>query len=130
MNFLMTTGRTTRQGSFVERKNAPNYRDEASCIRINPVDMFELLVEEKDAVRVTGPGGSVVMRVRPDPMLPRGLVFVCLGPYANALASPWTHGTGMPDYKTVPVSIEPTIESPLPVSALMGECGGMPYEED
>lgn len=130
MNFLMTTGRTTRQGSFVERKNAPNYRDEASCIRINPVDMFELLVEEKDAVRVTGPGGSVVMLVRPDPMLPRGLVFVCLGPYANALASPWTHGTGMPDYKTVPVSIEPTIESPLPVSALMGECGGMPYEED
>ncbi|MCQ8894612.1 MAG: molybdopterin dinucleotide-binding protein [Methanolinea sp.] len=129
MDFLMTTGRTIRQGSYVERKNTPSYRDEASCIRMNPVDMLELLVEEGDAVRVTGNGSSVVMRTKPDPMLPRGLVFVCLGPYANVLASPWTHGTGMPDFKTMPVSIEPTTDAPLPVSALMKECGGVPYED-
>jgi formylmethanofuran dehydrogenase subunit D len=129
MNFVMTTGRTIRQGSYVERKNTPVYLEEASTVRMNPVDMFSLLVEEGDPVRVTGEGGSVVMRVKPDPMLPRGMVFVCLGPYANVLASPWTHGTGMPDFKTVPVSIEPTSDAPLPVSALMGECGGVPYED-
>ncbi len=129
MKFLMTTGRTIRQGSSVERKNSPEYIGEASTVRMNPVDMFELLVEEGNAVRTTGPGGSVVMRVRPDPGLPRGLVFVCLGPYANILVGSRTHGTGMPDFKTIPVDIEPTGDAPLPLSALMREYGGVPYED-
>ena len=41
MKFLLNTGRTIRQGSFVERKNSPAYRDEASSCRMNPVDMME-----------------------------------------------------------------------------------------
>ncbi|MDI9633550.1 MAG: molybdopterin dinucleotide binding domain-containing protein [Methanolinea sp.] len=128
MKFLMTTGRTIRQGSFVERKNTPVYAEEASTVRMNPVDMLDLLVEDGDPVRVTGPGGSVVMRVAGDPLLPRGIVFACLGPHANAIVDPWTHATGMPDYKTVPVEIEPAEERPPTVAELMGACGGVPYE--
>ncbi|HON82040.1 MAG TPA: molybdopterin dinucleotide binding domain-containing protein [Methanoregulaceae archaeon] len=129
MKFLLNTGRTIRQGSYVERKNAPSYREETSSIRMNPIDMFELMAEEGDRVRVRSKTGEVVMWVRPDPGLVRGRVFCCLGPYANHLVSPETHGTGMPDFKVTEVEIEIT-EDPVPSpGALMGRCGGVPYED-
>jgi len=83
MNFLLNTGRKIRQGSSVERKNSATYREEASAVSMNPVDMFEMMVEQGDRVRVKSGSGEVVMWVRPDPGLGRGKVFVCLGPYAN-----------------------------------------------
>jgi len=128
MNFLLNTGRTIRQGSSVERKNSATYREEASAVSMNPVDMFEMMVEQGERVRVKSGSGEVVMWVRPDPGLGRGKVFVCLGPYANHLIGTETHGTGMPDFKSTPVSIEPT-EEPVPsVAVLMRQCGGVPYE--
>jgi len=129
VNFLLNTGRTIAQGSTVERKNSTKYREEASAVSMNPVDMFELMVEQGDRVRVKSGAGEVVMWVRQDPGLVRGKVFVCLGPYANHLVGPETHGTGMPDFKSTPVSIEPT-DDPVPsVAMLMRECGGVPYED-
>lgn len=129
MKFLLNTGRTIKQGSYVERKNAPSYLEEASSIHMNPVDMLELMVEEGDRVRVRGDSGEVVMTVRPDQGLVRGRVFCSLGPYANRIISAETHGTGMPDFKVTPVSIEPTSDPVMEVGALMSLCGGVPYED-
>ncbi|HII77106.1 MAG TPA: molybdopterin dinucleotide-binding protein [Methanolinea sp.] len=129
MKFLFNTGRTIRQGSYVERKNAPSYREEASAIRMNPVDMFEMMVEEGDRVRVKSSTGEVVMKARADPGLVRGRVFCSLGPYANHIVSPETHGTGMPDFKVTEVEIEPTQDPVSSVAMLMGQCGGVPYED-
>lgn len=127
--FLLNTGRTIKQGSFVERKNSPLYQVAASTILMNPVDMLEIMVEEGDHVRVKSDTGEVVLQVSPAPGLPRQGVFVSLGPYSNHLVSAETHGTGMPDFKVTPVTIEPTDDPVLPVGELMGLCGGMPYED-
>lgn len=129
MKFLLNTGRTIAQGSFVEKKSSPSYQTAAATICMNPVDMLDILVEEGDHVRVRSEVGDVVMKVIPDQGLPRGRVFVSLGPYANHIVSAETHGTGMPDFKLTPVSIEPTKDPVMPVGSLMGLCGGLPYED-
>lgn len=129
MNFLLNSGRTIRQGSYVEQKNSSHYRDEASAIRMNPVDMLDLMVEEGDHVKVKSSAGEVVLWVRPDPGLVRGRVFVCLGPYVNHVVGTETHGTGMPDFKSTLVSIEPTGEPVPSVAMLMERCGGIAYED-
>jgi formylmethanofuran dehydrogenase subunit D len=128
VRFILITGRTIVQGSFVERKNYPEYREEASSLHMNPVDMLEADLEDGSRVLVRSDSGEVVLTARPSDSLRRGEVFVCLGPYANHLVGPETHGTGMPDFKITKVSLEETTD-PIPtVADLMKRCGGVPYE--
>lgn len=128
MNFILNTGRTIRQGSYVERKGSAAYRLEAASLHMNPVDMFGLDLEEGSRVTVESDHGAVVMSVHPAPWVSRGEVFACLGPYANHLVSPETHGTGMPDFKGTIVRIAPTEGSIASVPDLMERCGGRRYE--
>ena len=128
MTFVLITGRTIVQGSYVERKSHPDYHVEASALHMNPVDMLEHDLEEGSTVLVSSDAGKVVLQARPSTLLRRGELFVCLGPYANHLVGPGTRGTGMPDFKTTAVTIEPT-DDPVPgVAELMRRCGGVPYE--
>jgi len=129
MNFLLNTGRTIKQGSYVERKNSTAYRQEATSLHMHPVDMMDLEVDEESHVRVESDYGAVVMKVHPAVWVFRGEVFVCLGPYANHLVSPETHGTGMPDFKGMIVDISPTSEPLETVATLMEQCGGVRYED-
>lgn len=129
MKAFLNTGRTIRQGSFVERKNSAAYQEEAASLHMNPVDMLEMEIEDGSHILVRSEQGEVVMRARATGGLVRGEVFVSLGPYANALVGPETHGTGMPDFKTTSVTIEPTSDTVLTVRELMERCGGMGYED-
>jgi formylmethanofuran dehydrogenase subunit D len=129
MTFVLITGRTIEQGSHVERKRSRDYQSEASALQMNPVDMLENDLEDGSTVLVRSNAGEVVLRARSSALLRRSEVFVCLGPYANHLVGPGTRGTGMPDFKTTHVDIEPT-EDPVPgVAELMRRCGGVPYED-
>jgi formylmethanofuran dehydrogenase subunit D len=129
VTFTLNTGRTIIQGSYVERKNSAVYCKEASLLHMNPVDMLELDVEEGAHVRVQSSTGDVVMKAVPAASMTRGRVFVCLGPYANHLVGSETRGTGMPDFKTTRVTIEPTGDPLQTVAELMQRCGGVPYED-
>lgn len=129
MKFLLNTGRTIKQGSYVERKNSTAYRQEATSLHMHPVDMMDLEIEEESHVRVESDYGGVVMKVHPALWISQGEVFVCLGPYANHLVSPETHCTGMPDFKGMIVQITPTTEPLVTVAALMEQCGGIQYED-
>lgn len=129
MKFLLNTGRTIKQGSYVERKNSTAYRQEATSLHMHPVDMMDLEVEEGSHIQVESDYGRVVMKVHHALWMSRGEVFVCLGPYANHLVSPQTHCTGMPDFKGMIVHITPTTEPLVTVAALMEQCGGVPYED-
>jgi formylmethanofuran dehydrogenase subunit D len=128
MKFILNTGRTIRQGSYVERKPSPVYRVEASLIQMNRVDMLDLEIEDGANVRVRSDYGAVVMKAYPADGIGRGRAFICIGPYANYLISPETHCTGMPDFKTTVVDIEPTGDPVLTVAQLMELAGGVPYE--
>jgi formylmethanofuran dehydrogenase subunit D len=129
MKFILNTGRTIRQGCYVERKNSTAYRQEATSLHMHPVDMMDLEIEAGSHVRVESECGVIVMKVYPAVWLSQGEVFVCLGPYANYLVSPETHCTGMPDFKGMIVHITPTSEMPVTVAELMEQCGGVKYED-
>jgi formylmethanofuran dehydrogenase subunit D len=129
VTFILITGRTIVQGSFVERKNFPAYQEEASSLHMNPVDMLERDLEEGGHVRVRSDFGEVVLKARTRSTLSRGELFICLGPYANHLVGPETSGTGMPDFKTTRVTIEETTDPVPTVADLMKRCGGVPYED-
>jgi len=128
MTFTLTSGRTIPQGSFVEHKISQGYREATSILFIHPMDLFELGIESGDNVRVTSDAGSVVLRTEKTETLPEGCVFIALGPYANAITGACSHGTGMPDYKEIPVDIEPTEDSVVTVWDLMEEIGGLRYD--
>ena len=129
MKFLLNTGRTIRQGSYVERKNSAAYQQEATSLHMHPFDMMNLEIEEGSHIKVESDYGAVVMKVSPALWVSKGEVFVCLGPYANHLVSPETHCTGMPDFKGMIVQISPTTEPLVTVAALMEQCGGVRYED-
>lgn len=128
MKVILNTGRTIRQGSYVERKTSPVYQEEASIIQMNRVDMLDLEIEDGANVRVRSDYAAVVLKAYQADGIERGRVFVCIGPYANFLISPETHCTGMPDFKTTVVDIEPTGDPVLTVAQLMEHAGGVPYE--
>lgn len=128
MTYTLTSGRTIPQGSFVEHKISQGYREATSVLFIHPMDLFELGIESGDNVRVTSEAGSVVLRTEETETLQEGCVFIALGPYANAITGAYSHATGMPDYKEIPVEIEPTDDPVVTVWDLMEEIGGLRYD--
>ncbi|MDV4343801.1 molybdopterin dinucleotide-binding protein [Methanoculleus sp. YWC-01] len=128
MTFLMITGRTVTQGVTVENKTSAEYAAETSTCFMHEFDMLELGLDDRDTVRVTGPCGEVVMRACASPEVEMGTVFVPYGPYANHIVAAGTRSTGMPDFKSHEVEIEPTDEEPKTVHELMVDLGGLAYD--
>ncbi|KUK61588.1 MAG: molybdopterin dinucleotide-binding region [Methanoculleus marisnigri] len=128
MTFLMNTGRTVNQGVTVENKTSAAYAEETSTCFMHEFDMMELGLADRDTVRVTGPCGEVVMRAVASVEVEMGTVFVPYGPYANHIVAADTHSTGMPDFKSHRVEIEPTDEEPKRVHELMEDLGGLAYD--
>ncbi|HOB18040.1 MAG TPA: molybdopterin dinucleotide binding domain-containing protein [Candidatus Methanoculleus thermohydrogenotrophicum] len=129
MKYLMITGRTVNQGVTVENKTSVEYAEETSTCFMHGFDMLELGLDDGDAIRVTGPCGAVVMRAVASVEVEIGTVFVPYGPYANHIIDADTHSTGMPDFKSHVVEIEPTDEEPKTVHELMEELGGLAYDD-
>ena len=128
MKCILNTGRTVPQGTAVEHKGSDAYRAVASACFLNPVDMMMLGIETGARVRITSPAGHVVLSVCSAEGVTRGEIFVTIGPYANHIISSETHGTGMPDFKSQSVNVEPTEEPILSVGELMEEIGGLRYD--
>ncbi len=128
MKCILNTGRTVPQGVSVEHKGADVYRTIASSCFLNPVDMMILGIEDGDRIRVTTPTGHIVLTARPAEGVARNEIFVAIGPYANHIISSETHGTGMPDFKSQRVDVEPTKEPLKSVGELMEAIGGLRYD--
>jgi len=125
VNCILNTGRTVPQGASVEHKGSDLYRTIASACFLNPVDLMMLGIEDGDRIRLTTPAGHIVLTARPAEGVARGECFVAIGPYANHIISSETHGTGMPDFKSQRVEIEPTEEPVKSVGELMEAIGGL-----
>ena len=128
MKCILNTGRTVPQGAAVEHKGSDTYRAVTSSCFVNPVDMMMLGIENGARLRITTPVGYVVLSARSAEGVTRGEIFVTIGPYANHIISSETHGTGMPDFKSQSVEVEPTEEPILSVGELMEEIGGLRYD--
>ena len=128
MKCILNTGRTVPQGAAVEHKGSDTYRAVTSSCFVNPVDMMMLGIENGARLRITTPVGYVVLSARSAEGVTRGEIFVTIGPYANHIISSETHGTGMPDFKSQSVDVEPTEEPIMSVGELMEEIGGLRYD--
>ncbi|PKL59140.1 MAG: molybdopterin dinucleotide-binding protein [Methanomicrobiales archaeon HGW-Methanomicrobiales-4] len=127
MRLIINTGRTVVQGSHVDLKNSKEYSNEASLIRMNPIDMMKLGVDSGEHVRASADGVSLTLKAIEDTSLEEGAAFLPLGPYANFLVAGITHGTGMPDFKHISADIEPSDQKVVTVGELMQQLGGVPY---
>jgi formylmethanofuran dehydrogenase subunit D len=125
---ILNTGRTVPQGASVEDKGSDVYRSVASVAFLNPVDLMMLGIENGARVRVITPTGHVILTARSSEGITRGEIFITVGPYANHIISSETHGTGMPDFKSECVDVEPTEERVRSVGELMEEMGGLQYD--
>ncbi len=115
------------QGASVEHKGSDEYQAVTSVGFLNPVDMMMLGIENGARIRITTPTGNTVLTARSAEGVSRGEIFMTTGPFANHVISSETHGTGMPDFKSQFVEVEPTVEPVKSVGELMEEIGGLRF---
>lgn len=115
----LISGRTAYQGAYLEAKTHKEYFDACSYCELNSGDLAKLGVSEGDNLLVTTEFGDISVFAKANDGNPDGLAFIPMGPWANAVLSPDTHGCGMPGFKGVPAQIEKTSDAPLEMKALM-----------
>jgi len=105
----LLTGRTISQGQGKEYgKLSEEYWKSVAICELDPDDMKDLGIREKDNVKITTDFGSVVVRAMKSARGPHpGVIFIPYGPWANLLVNPRTHGTGMPSLRGLPAEVEP-----------------------
>jgi formylmethanofuran dehydrogenase subunit D len=103
------TGRTIDQGKTVEEKLSEEYFKAVSYCELSKEDFEALGLAEGDRVKIKSDFGEVVVFARIGD-LPRGIIFIPMGPYANAVISEDTDGTGMPRFKGVRAVVDKTDE--------------------
>ncbi len=108
LKVILTTGRTIAQGEAKETgKAGDEYTNSAGICELDPTDMKKLKAKEGDSLKVTTSAGDIVLKAVKSKQTPHvGLIFIPLGPWANAVVDPDTTSTGMPSFKGIPAEIE------------------------
>ncbi len=97
--FTLITGRTRAQGDGLHHgRDSEAYRRATRVVEMNGDDMADLGLEDGTVVTVSTAAGQVALPARTGD-LPRGMLFMPMGPAANLLVGGETEGTGMPAYK-------------------------------
>lgn len=113
------SGRTVNQGCNLENKTSKAYFDAAGYCEMNSADAGKIGVEPGNNVKVTTDFGSVVAPLKICEGNPDGLIFIPMGPWANAVVDPDTAGCGMPGFKGVAAVAEATDEPAPTMQELM-----------
>lgn len=107
-NFILITGRTRKQAEGLHKgKDSEAYRSATALVEMSQEDMDRLAIEEGRIVLLKTSSGQVEVPVR-NGALPSGMLFIPMGPVANALIGMETEGTGMPEFKGLNVKVELT----------------------
>lgn len=115
----LITGRTINQGANIEAKTSQGYFEAAAICELNSGDIADMGAANDSNVKVTTPHGSVVVKIKGNDGNPKGIAFIPMGPWANALVDPDTAGCGMPGFKGIPSVLEPTKEEVPSMKELM-----------
>ncbi len=109
LKVTLLTGRTIGQGQGKEYgKLSEEYWQSVAICEMDPDDIKRLKIKEGQNVKITSDFGSVVVKAVESERAPHpGSAFIPLGPWANLLVNPRTHGTGMPSFKGISAEIEP-----------------------
>lgn len=105
MPYLLISGRTIDQAKGMHLGKHTAFYDRAvSMVEMNELDMKGEALEEGDAVKITSEWGEGDGWVKKSD-IPRGMLFIPMGPVANAVSGVGTEGTGMPLFKGFPVEV-------------------------
>lgn len=104
----LLTGRTIEQGASMEAgKEKQRYTAACGIIELNADDFKRLGIMKNTNVRVSSDFGNVIVKaIEARERLNPGEAYIPMGPWANSVVSIETHGTGMPMFKGVPITIE------------------------
>lgn len=123
LNVTLLSGRSLDQAKSREagRFSEEYLRNVAVC-EMNPEDLASLGIIKGQNVKVATKTGSVVMRAAiASQTLPRGIIFLPYGPWANTVIPIETYGTGMPSFKGIEAEVTPAAnEKVLDVRTLIG----------
>lgn len=102
----LVTGRTLEQAKGMHiGKTEEEYRKAVDKAFLSPEVLSKLSLNEGDEVTLKTRCGKVRVRVYADAGLPEDVVFVPMGPTANALVGSNTEGSGMPSFKGLQVEV-------------------------
>lgn len=102
---LLITVRTAKQGTAMEKgKFSEEYLREISTLRMHPEDIALLGLDDGMQAVLQSDSGEILVTCRAMEG-PKGLFFLPLGQAANRLVGKETHGTGVPDFKGIPVRL-------------------------
>ncbi|MBE0523002.1 MAG: tRNA CCA-pyrophosphorylase [Methanosarcinales archaeon] len=119
LNATFISGRTVDQGANLENKTSRAYFNAAGYCEMNSTDAGKIEVEPGNNVKVTTDFGTVVVPLKICEGNPDGLIFVPMGPWANAVVDPDTKGCGMPGFKGIQAEVEATEENAPTMPELM-----------
>lgn len=102
---LLITVRTAKQGATMEKgKFSEEYTREISMLNMNPEDISALDLKEDMRAVLQSDDAEIIVTCR-EAEGPKGLFFLPLGQAANRLIGKETRGTGVPDFKGIPVRV-------------------------
>ena len=119
LDAILITGRTINQGATIENKTSLDYQEATAYCELNPKDIGILGISPGSCVSVRTDHGDVVVKLKENKGNPDGMVFIPMGPWANAVVDPDTKGCGMPGFKGIPSRIEPTEKKVLSMKELI-----------
>jgi formylmethanofuran dehydrogenase subunit B len=119
-SFTLITGRTLDQGRMIEKgKFEKEYMEKVALCEMNPEDLKKLNITNSENIKVKTIHDEIVVKVVESPSSSQGIIFIPMGPWANAIVDPNTHGSGMPTLKGITVEVEPTSEEVLPLTEFL-----------
>lgn len=121
MKAIMISGRTLGQGATSETKMSSEFFKATSFCALSELDYSALGVSEGGNVLVKTKFGEVVVSAKMDAGLPSGVIFIPMGPWANAVVGPDTGGCGTPQFKGVEVEVEETKMAVMDVKELFAD---------
>ncbi len=102
----LITGRTLEQAKGMHGgKTEEEYKQAVDKAFLSPEVLDKLSLKEGDEAIFKTSYGQVCVRVYADAGLPSDVVFVPMGPTANALVGSDTDGSGMPSFKGLQVEV-------------------------
>ncbi len=115
IKLTLLTVRTVEQGVFMEGKGkySREYLIALHTIYLNPADAAKIQVSPGDLVNVKSSitGQEITCIAKVDPHVREGTAYMAYGFPANKLIGSETQGTGVPDYKNVPVLVTKSAKS-------------------
>ena len=105
----LLSGRSLGQAKSREAgRFSEDYLRNVAVCEMNSEDLASLGITQGQNVKVSTKTGSVILRaVIAAQTLPRGIIFLPYGPWANTVIPIETYGTGMPSFKGIEAEVTP-----------------------